>query len=172
MPEPFTKHPCLTKTLTGPVHPNYCQSCSRRRVDILDSGDFLTLWVECDDYDRPDASRKLVLCSACDRTDATGKPLPSGAKGKGGVIDRHPRLYHLPTHNAPVIGAMPQCGACKHRSGLSCTNPQSKSNGGPGMPIGVSNMSHLYYGGGKGAWVFNHPPGKCSGFEESEEVPL
>lgn len=168
MRSPFTKHPCLTETLTGPVHPNYCQSCGRRRFDIEEAGELLTLWIECNDYDRPAASRKLLLCSACDRTDATGKPLPVGVK-KGGLIDRHPRLYHLPTHNAPVLGGMSQCGGCKHRSALSCTNPQAKANGGPGMPIQVSHMSHLYYGGSKGEWVYNHPPGKCSGFEYSED---
>lgn len=168
MPNPFTKFPCLTETLTGLVHPNYCQSCGRRRFEIEEAGQLLTLWIECDDYDRPDVSRKLMLCSACDRADANGKPLPVGVK-KGGLIDRHPRLYHLPTHNAPVIGGMPQCGSCEWRSDLDCTNPQAKANGGPGMPIPVSHMSHLYYGGNKGEWVYNHPPGKCSGFKQEQE---
>ncbi len=105
--------PRLSVELTGPKHPERCQGCS-----VGPPG--LARWREHDQDDRPEFT-VVVLCKACsDR-----------------LIDEHPRLYGLLQRHEPQAGCMPICVDCAHRKGVSCSSPDAKANGGPGVVLTV-----------------------------------
>jgi hypothetical protein len=103
--------------LPGEKHPLKCQLCGRTKED----GVWPSRWQEHDHHDKPE-NRLIVLCRACsDR-----------------VIKPHPRLYSERQANQPWPGCMPLCVDCKLRSGVTCTSPDAKTNGGAGVMLTVS----------------------------------
>ena len=174
------KFPRLSLTLPCPRMPGYCQGCGRTRHEIEEAGAHLITWIECDDFDKVTSPPVyLLLCTACDGTDEDGNPLPKGKKQPGkrsqkGMIERHPRLYEQPIGNAPNPGAMGMCRACAWRDGLSCTNPQSRLNGGPGIQFMVGPMVFVDGTDSRGrraGWrMYSSPARSCPAFKDAEGV--
>ena len=109
--------------LPGEKHPLACQKCGGSNVPGAGNGLMrlaLYRWQECDHNDQPE-HRIIVLCDKCSKA----------------IIDPHPRLYHSIPHNQPWPGCMPLCVDCKFRDGISCTHPNAKANGGPGVMINI-----------------------------------
>ena len=141
--------PRLSETLTGPKHPNQCQSCGLAPTDMV----LLTRWLECDDSDREEPI-VIVLCRKCsDR-----------------LIDEHPRLYRQLAPHEPMIGVMELCIECRHRDGVRCTNSAAKINGGPGLEVIFPKPTSAFVcrRGGKGGLthLFQGPATWCSGREK------
>jgi hypothetical protein len=109
--------------LPGEKHPRVCQKCGgSNRPDAGNGLMRLSLdrWQECDHNDHREA-RVIVLCNKC----------------SAAIIEPHPRLYHRLQPNDPFPGCMDLCVDCKLRSGVSCTAPEAKANGGPGVMITI-----------------------------------
>lgn len=130
----------LSESLAGPKHPNQCQSCGLAPTDLA----LLDRWLECDDNDRPEP-RVVVLCRPCTES----------------LIEPHPRLYKLLAPHQPMPGVMGICLDCRHRDGVTCTNPSAQINGGRGLaitfpkptpihvcrnPRSLSGWIHLFHG--------------------------
>jgi hypothetical protein len=83
---------------------------------------------ECDEFDRPlDGVESLVFVAA---------DHPRCLK----LVDAHPRLYE---RHRGEPGAFPAlCGPCTFRpiGALSCTHPELKANGGPGLMIKLDGV--------------------------------
>lgn len=114
----------LSQTLTGPKHPNACQSCGAlEQTDLLGVPEtapvtHLTRWRECDEWDKPTLTI-VVLCRRCsDR-----------------LIEKHARMYIPLELFRPFPGVMELCVDCIHRNGTSCQAPAAKHNGGRGLKI-------------------------------------
>lgn len=108
--------------LPGEKHPQKCQLCGEfDALEVIKVGQgILNRWREHDHHDRPE-HRVIVLCKSCsDR-----------------VIKPHPRLYEALQPSEPFPGCMAICLECKHRSGVSCTHPDAKANGGNGVMITI-----------------------------------
>lgn len=145
--------PRLSQTLTGPKHPNECQSCGAAPDDHV----LLTRWLECEDSDREEAI-VVVLCRQCsDR-----------------LIEPHPRLYRQLAPHEPMVGVLQLCVGCVHRDGVRCTNPAAQINGGPGLEVVFPKPTriHVYFGGGRGGWkhLYHGHATECSGRELPAEV--
>lgn len=136
--------PKLSEQLTGEHHPLRCQSCGKTAT---------ARWMEHDEQDRQQPI-VVVLCKLCSNR----------------LVENHPRLYREMKEHEPMPGAMPLCLDCRHRSGVTCTNPQAQINGGPGLtmkypkpasvhvcrsPLRLSGWVHEYMG----------PVSECSGRE-------
>jgi hypothetical protein len=179
------KFPRLSKTLPCPRVAGSCQGCGRTKEQLGEVGADLILWIECDDFDQPTQPRVYVqLCTACDGVDEDGEALsaserqPGRSQRKGGLIDRHPRLYEKAIHNSATLGAMNICVGCKFSQELRCVCPLAKANGGPGMAIGMSEPSVMFLDGVDGAgrrrgWrsvTYARPPQSCAGRETEQPV--
>jgi hypothetical protein len=146
------QRPGLSETLTGPKHPEQCQSCG---------GPATERWIECDPWDQP-THTLIVLCEDCEER----------------LIEPHPRLYRELEHNAPWPGAMALCVNCRHREGITCRCPLARWNGGPGMAVTCAKpVVYHWCGRSKGgrrtggvARSFAHPPTKCAGWAPLVEV--
>ena len=144
--------PRLTETLPH-REPGRCASCGAIDPNAGTRLPLYTVWREHDEQDRPEP-RFVVLCRPCgDR-----------------LIEPHPRLYAALPANAPAIGAMPLCLACRHREGTACRNPLAKANGGPGMPVDIDPPGTMHVnrgGGGRNYWtkVYTRPARSCAGHE-------
>jgi len=100
--------PALSTDLTGPRHPERCQSCGGAQE--------LRRWLEHDEQDRP-TPVVVVLCRACaDR-----------------LIEPHPRLYRGLHVWEPHPGSLPLCVDCRHRDGTRCQ--LARLNGGAGVSL-------------------------------------
>jgi hypothetical protein len=110
--------------IPGEKHPFVCQKCGGSNRPGFGNGLMrLTLdrWQECDHHDRRE-NRVIVLCNKCSKQ----------------IIEPHPRLYHGLQANEPFPGCMDLCVDCKLRRGVSCTAPEAKANGGPGVMITIT----------------------------------
>ncbi len=146
--------PKLSETLVGlfPVAPDLCQECGVT-VDDADDTRRRTRWIEHDEWDRP-THAVIVLCRSCAED----------------IIEPHPRLYaEMPIHK-PHPGTMALCGACIHRTGLRCTHPNAKANGGPGIVITYAPPLRAFMdgtrGGRRAGWVteiYPSAPTVCNG---------
>jgi hypothetical protein len=140
------QRPGLSATLTGPVHPNVCQSCAG-----LASVRGMQYWRECNEWDQP-TPVVVALCPECSRR----------------LIDPHHRLYLAIDHNAPVPGIMALCGLCRHRDGTRCT--LAREHGGPGIVVVAPKPAIAFVriagGGGGCRRLYMHPPKACSGRDE------
>lgn len=127
--------PKLSETLTGPRGPGRCQDCGGSADDIV-------AWIECDERDQP--TRVVVLlCKECGER----------------IVGPHPRLYHALPENKPVPGAMPHlCLDCEFRKGLTCTHPDLKANGGPGLNLAVVQPLRGFVDGHKYRGPFENWP--------------
>lgn len=140
--------------LPGEKHPLKCQLCGgtngrhgipgiiRHSVDR---------WQEHDHHDKPEP-RVIVLCDKCARR----------------CIEPHPRLYNQLQDNQPWPGCMELCVNCKHRSGVSCTHPSAKANGGPGVLITITKPISAMVDGAKyrgHMQLWPKPPEACKQFE-------
>lgn len=140
--------PALSKDLPHERHPCICQACG----GVLGEGrcNNLRKWIECDGKDQP-TDTLVILCDPC------GKKL----------IDPHPRLYHAVYGDKPIPGAIHNlCASCGFRRGLTCTHKDLTVNGGAGLNIKTKKLgtAHLYFGGGKGAWIEQWAPAAgCAG---------
>lgn len=136
------QQPGLSQTLHFFPNPEECQSCG--------SAGELTRWRECDEWDKPTAV-VVVLCAKCSKK----------------LIDPHPRLYHQLQENEPFPGSMQICLDCPMRSGVSCTSPLAKSNGGPGMQILAHGFSGFFCGGPNAGYhtLYERAPSECAGRE-------
>lgn len=172
------KFPRLSVTLPCPRVAGSCQGCGRTKEQIGEAGVDLLLWIECDDFDQPTQPRVYVqLCTACDGVDENGEPLPASEKQpgriqrKGGLIDRHPRLYERAIHNSPTLGAMDICVGCAWSQELRCACPMAKANGGDGMLIQMSQPQVMFLDGtdksgrriGWKSTTYARPPSSCAG---------
>lgn len=148
--------PGLSETLTGPKDPRRCQACGfevgppRNDVErVVRFHAYLSRWIECDAWDRHDEnSPVVVLCEPCSKK----------------LIESHPRLYVDLWPDTPRPGCMPICVDCTHRSGVSCTHPRAKANGGEAVLLKFKHpptRAHLCYqakGGGRRGetrWMFS-----------------
>ena len=163
---PETEWPRLSKTLRGPVAPDYCQSCARH---VNDCAKDLRRWIEHnqfpkDSWDR-DNPTVLVLCDACSEK----------------IIEPHPRLYTDMKQHWPNPGSMVMCIDCRHRVGLTCL--QSKAGGGPGLELKFAkpypvNFDGTTKGGRRTGWtevVYPRPVESCSKEllrSTQEEIPV
>lgn len=129
------------------IHPNVCQSCGEKGV-------LLHRWRECDEYDKPTMT-VVVLCVRCEKK----------------LIEPHPRLYIPLDMYAPFPGIMRICLDCPRRSGVSCTSPLAKHNGGRGVRITGPRptQAHIKAGGGRGGWIkiYSGEATDCAGKQES-----
>lgn len=138
------KWPRLTDALSHEKRPDRCQGCG--------SADRVTIWQEHDDKDKPEPLF-LALCLEC----------------ADKVIEPHPRLYAGVSENAPMPGAMPTCVACTLRRGMTCTHPNLKANGGPGLILKFPQPYVAMVDGthkGKrwgGRMLLYHAPVTCTG---------
>ena len=149
--------PRLTEDLPH-REPGVCSRCGERAMVLRDRDRETALpthaiWREHGDADEPEPGY-IELCTAC--SDA--------------VIGPHPRLYSRMPVNAPAIGAMPLCLDCVRRSGLRCTHPDAKANGGPGLAIDIDPPGTMHVnrgGGGRNYWtkVYTRPARSCAGHE-------
>lgn len=144
--------PKLSVDLTCDRHPCICQACGGdRRAGVLK----MQRWIECDAHDKP-TETLVFLCERCSKK----------------LIGPHPRLYHQIYGDKPIPGAMHHlCGSCDFRRGLSCSHPDLKQNGGKGMNIRTKFLgkAHLYFGGGKGAWIETWEDAKgCAGHSNTD----
>lgn len=139
--------PKLSETLTGEKRPDRCQGCG------WDCD--LTRWQECDYQDNP-THVVVVLCLKCTEQ----------------LIEKHPRLYAPLHHYAPHPGSMVLCEDCPFRSGVSCTHPDLKANGGAGLGVHFAEPTVVFVdgvskGGGKRiGWQelrYATPPSACDG---------
>jgi len=105
--------PRLSETLPHLNDPRFCGNCG--------TGEKVTIWIEHDEKDQPEL-KFVSLCIAC----------------ADKIIEPHPRLYAGMGQNTPFPGVMDICLLCKHRSGLRCTSPLAKFNGGAGINIAAS----------------------------------
>jgi hypothetical protein len=142
--------PRLTEELTGPRHPNLCQSCGAEdRSAMKAEGIGTKRFEEHDDMDQPE-HRIVVLCRACQRD----------------LIDAHPRLYRRLDANEPWPGCMDLCLDCRHRTGVTCAHPTLKANGGTGLQITTRRptTAHINLGRGRGYWTRLYPeaPTACA----------
>lgn len=102
--------PKLSETLPSVGAPDRCGQCG--------AGEFVKVWQECDEQDRPTTTR-IALCHRC----------------SGEIIEPHPRLYSATPRHTPLPGAMESCSGCRFGVDLACRNPLLTLNGGPGLPI-------------------------------------
>lgn len=84
----------------------------------------LRAWREHDERDKPIGGTGALVFIGGDH--------PSCIK----AMDKHPRLYSevrgMPGH-FPAL-----CGSCPSRTGLTCSHPDLKANGGPGLHVTLS----------------------------------
>lgn len=149
------KWPRLSRTLTGPRDPRYCQSC-HERGECSD----LVRCLEADDHDQfPTPPVIVVLCHACYKK----------------RIDKHPRLYDYIGAHDPLPGTMPLCLDCRYRRQLTCNHPDQKHFGGPGLTITTGPTSspiHLNCGRGRGQSYWIKPYyGPCTACTGKEALP-
>jgi hypothetical protein len=139
------QRPGLSVTLTGPVHPNVCQSCAG-----LGQVRGMRYWRECDEWDKPTPT-VVALCPTCsDR-----------------LITPHARLYVAIDHNEPVPGVMALCSLCRHRAGTRCT--LARVHGGPGVIVTAAKPTVMFICGRGIGGALRHyprPASACSGREE------
>jgi hypothetical protein len=177
---PPTPWPRLSESLTGPKHPHVCQSCGREYpvrlqftdplqeldagrpqdiwgeiAQVLDPPKGVYGWQEHGDTDSPEPI-VVMLCTTCsDR-----------------LIVPHPRLYRQLAPNEPFPGVMELCLGCRFRTGVRCTHPALKANGGPGLKIEIGPpdvaMVHGVRGGQK-VILYRHPAKECAGREPCED---
>jgi len=149
-PKPW---PRLSDTLTGPKHPNVCQSCGKE-TDVTD-GIGAAPWQEHDENDKPEPI-VVMLCRDCSAR----------------LIEPHQRLYRRLDVNQPWPGIISFCVDCWWWSGVRCGHPRAKANGGPGVMLTVAAPihTHLNMGRGKGYWldVWRQPAETCRQFEPTE----
>ncbi len=145
-PPPSARGHASRRILAIPPDPRRCQSCGHD-CD-------LTRWLEHDERDQPTAV-VVVLCRPCsDR-----------------IIEPHPRLYAALDEYAPHSGSMALCRECSRRSGVSCTHPDLKANGGAGLNITMRRPDTAFVsgrgaGGRRTGWVhriYHAPPSACAG---------
>lgn len=111
------KWPKLSEELTGPKHPQRCQSCGGDEDnDPDDTIGAMQYWIEHDDQDKPTRTL-IILCNRCAKV----------------LIERHPRLYAQIDRWQPHPGKELICIACKHRDGIICK--EATFNGGPGVHL-------------------------------------
>jgi hypothetical protein len=78
----------------------------------------ISVWIEHDAQDRP-THELVALCDKCgDR-----------------LVEPHPLLYDRVSPHQPVPGAMETCRGCLLNTGLRCSSPLLKANGGAGLPV-------------------------------------
>lgn len=144
--------PKLSEQLAGERRPDRCQKCGVHWAEI-------ERWREHDDHDEP-TDVVIVLCRECAEA----------------VIEKHPRLYSQVPRNAPLPGCMDLCTNCELRSGLQCTHPDLKANGGPGLAIICSKPSVAFVdgtdkSGRRRGWRevwYERPPRECAGRRGTE----
>jgi hypothetical protein len=131
-----------------------CNVCGKETTE-------LGVWRAHDEYDRPiRGSEALVFLGVGEEHKACHAKL-----------DAHPRLFAevagLPGH----FGLL--CGPCVHRKDLRCTNPASKSNGGPGLLIEADPMSGIVCMGRVrgGCHAILQRVRTCAGREVAEGTP-
>lgn len=143
--------PRLSETLPHAAHPKLCGNCG-----VHDDTKLVHVWIEHDVNDRPER-RFVALCDACSDK----------------IIEPHPRLYARMDENAPLPGVMDLCVDCKHRSGLNCSSPLAKFNGGDGISI-TADKPMVYHMDGRdkkgrrwSRWgqSYSNPPKACTGKE-------
>lgn len=87
------------------------------------------------------------------------------------LIEKHPRLYTPLSPHEPFPGVMRICIDCPRRSGVSCTSPLAKHNGGSGMRIEGPrpSVAHFNFGGGRGKWakMYTSEPTGCAGKQQA-----
>jgi hypothetical protein len=142
--------PRLSETLTGPRHPNKCQSCGIEPIDQV----LIERWCECDAADRREPI-VVVLCRDCSKR----------------LIEPHPRLYVRLLHFEPMIGVMELCLDCKHRDGTRCINPKAQINGGPGLSVIYPKPTSVHVcrsPRSQSGWhnIYHGPATACDGREE------
>lgn len=130
----ISKWPRLSETLNHQYRkPNTCQSCGRSpNSEAEQDAGFIQAWIEHDDNDKP-TSTVVLLCPSCSRR----------------LIEPHPRLYGQDRAiNKPRPGSMPHlCTDCAYRTGVDCTHPNLKANGGAGLNITVKLPSGGFWDG-------------------------
>jgi hypothetical protein len=144
----------LSATLPFPRRPDTCQACGLV-ANALAQGD-LTVWVECDPWDRATTPPVyVVLCRRCSTR----------------LIDPHPRLYMGRDVRAPNLGAMALCTDCALRSGLDCGAALARQNGGAGMAITYATapvFAHVSVSPRSASGfrtLYREPPTACDGYE-------
>lgn len=63
-------------------------------------------------------------------------------------LQKHPRLFDTDMGAPGYWPAL--CAACTWRSGVACTNPLAKANGGAGVRVEISSMGVVCFGRGRG----------------------
>lgn len=109
--------------LPGTKHPYICQCCGGSAQAGLGNGILrlsIDRWQEHDHNDRKE-HRLVVLCNVCSAR----------------IVKPHPRLYEKLQPAHPWPGCMALCLDCSHRDGVSCSHPNSKANGGPGVMLTI-----------------------------------
>lgn len=143
--------PKLSETLRFERHPLCCSNCGQGPA----TGAALQRWRECDGKDQP-TQTIVLLCAPCARR----------------LIEPAPRLYVKVDANAPLLGTMEMCAECRHRKMLSCTNPLTKANGGPGLILKVAEPIRGFQDGqdpktrkrtGGPFEIWPSPPSSCAG---------
>lgn len=136
------RQPGLSETLGILIDPRMCRSCGGTRE--------LQRWRECDEWDKPTMA-VVVLCKYCSKK----------------LIDRHPRLYIAIAPHEPFPGVMQICVDCPRRSGVSCSSPLAKHNGGEGMRIDGPRPTIAIVCGGRGSGgpvrLYTGEPTGCAG---------
>jgi hypothetical protein len=109
----------LSKASMRPADPiTICNVCAS-------SSDSLAVWREHDLRDQP--------IEGVDALVFIGKDHPACIK----VMEAHPLLY-AEVRGDP--GTFPRlCGNCELRRGVTCTHPDLKANGGPGLTVKLDN---------------------------------
>lgn len=120
---PVRYWPRLTETAPFPVPEGdflRCQLCGT----VVDDRVKTSFWQECDTNDKPEPGRVVLVCDS-----------PKCLK----IIEEHPRLY-IETRGLRGSEGGPGwwmllCDNCDFRKGVSCSHPDLKANGGPGLAV-------------------------------------
>ncbi|TAL29066.1 MAG: hypothetical protein EPN98_21735 [Phenylobacterium sp.] len=111
----------LTKALQRPADPmTACNVCG------LDSAE-LRAWREHDERDQPIEGIGALVFIGGDHPDCIK------------VMEIHPRLYAEVRGMPGYFPAL--CGPCVSRSGLACSHPDLKANGGAGLYVTLSGFA-------------------------------
>lgn len=142
--------------LPGEKHPFVCQSCGGSCVPGFGNGlmrHSLDRWQECDHKDQKEA-KVIVLCEECSAR----------------LVKSHVRLYHKLFANTPLAGCMGLCVDCRFRSGVSCSNPKAKANGGPGVTLMIAQPQHALIDGPAYSGPITMYPEKAKECKDKEKV--
>ena len=144
---------------------NRCQLCGFESQDICK----FKLWQECDEEDKPEPGKLMIVCDndIDDKADGTERPCAQR-------IEDHPRLYlQVPWGMGRPGYFILLCGPCKYRDGLRCKHSDLKENGGQGLDVSIGGLAAIYCTAGDHDFDLKchhapRPAVDCKGFERIE----